>query len=153
MSNILNKTHNLERAVIHLLNLDGWDLKHSGDGFQYYDAIGKTPKGVDCVIEMKFRKKYYDEKIIEVAKYENLINTNKVAIYFVNDEKGNYMFLLNNLKDLKVKDMYCPDTTMWTKKKLLKPCYLLKESDAAIINLNEPDTKGIWEDYFKRVGK
>ena len=33
--------------------------------------------------------------------------------------------------------MYCPDTTLWTKKKVLKPCYLLKEKDAAIINLNE----------------
>jgi hypothetical protein len=31
---------------------------------------------------------------------------------------------------------YCPDTTMWTKKRLLKDVYLLQEKDASIINLN-----------------
>jgi hypothetical protein len=46
------------------------------------------------------------------------------------------MYWLNNLTDLKKKDMYCPDTTLWTKKKLLKPCYLLDEAQASIINLN-----------------
>jgi len=46
------------------------------------------------------------------------------------------MFWLNSLKDLKEQDMYCPDTTLWTKKKVLKPCYLIDESQASIINLN-----------------
>ena len=31
---------------------------------------------------------------------------------------------------------YCPDTTMWTKKRLLKDVYLLEENDASIININ-----------------
>lgn len=149
IKNMLSKTHTLEKAVIDLLNYDGWNLTHTGKGFEYYDAIGLTPKGYECVIEMKFRKKYYEEKIIEVSKFNNLINTGKVAIYFVNDNNGNYMFWLNNLKDLEVKNIYCPDTTLWTKKRLLKPCYLLKENQAAIINYNDTNIKGVWDDYFE----
>ena len=104
-----------------LLNLDGWDLTHTGEGFEHYDAIGTSPKGTEVVIEFKFRNKYYKEKLLECYKYDKLIETGKIALYFVNDPKGNYMFWLNNLKDLKVQDMYCPDTTLWTKKKVLKP--------------------------------
>ena len=146
---MINKIHNWEKAVVTLLNLDGWNLKHTGDGMESWDAIGTTPKGQECVIEMKFRNKYYDTKIIEKFKYDKLIETGKVALYLVNDPKGNYMFWLNNLKDLQTKDMYCPDTTLLTKKKILKPCYLLEEKDAAIINLNEELEIGIWDSYFQ----
>ena len=40
-------------------------------------------------------------------------------------------------KDLKEVEMYCPDTTLWTKKKLKKPCYLIPEQKASIINLRD----------------
>ena len=33
-------------------------------------------------------------------------------------------------------EMYCPDTTMWTKKRLLKPVYLLTEEQASIVNID-----------------
>ena len=142
--------HRWEQSVVTLLNLDGWTLSHTGNGSISWDAEGTTPKSQDCVIEMKFRNKYYETKIIEKAKFDKLIATGKVALYFVNDPKGNYLFWLNNLKDLEVKNMYCPDTTLWGSKKVSKPCYLLKESDAAIININEEDTElGIWDSYFK----
>ena len=144
--------HRWEQSVVTLLNLDGWTLSHTGEGSISWDAEGKTPfpKSQDCVIEMKFRNKYYETKIIEKAKFDKLIATGKVALYFVNDPKGNYLFWLNNLKDLEVKNMYCPDTTLWGSKKVSKPCYLLKESDAAIVNINEEDTElGIWDSYFK----
>jgi len=134
---MINNVHEWEQAVIHLLNLDGWDLEHTGNGFEHYDAIGKSPKGTEVVMEMKFRKTYYKEKMLEVYKYDKLIETGKIALYFVNDPKGNYIFWLNELKDLKKVDMYCPDTTLWTKKKVLKPCYLIDESQASIINLRE----------------
>ena len=139
----------LEQAVVKFMNFDGWDLEWTGDGFKHYDACGFTRKGNPCVIEMKFRNKYYDTKILEKFKYDKLIETGKVALYLVNDPKGNYMFWLNNLKDLQTKDIYCPDTTLWTKKKILKPCYLLEEKDAAIINLNEETKKGVWDSYFQ----
>ena len=134
---MINNVHEWEQAVIHLLNLDGWDLEHTGNGFEHYDAIGKSPKGTEVVMEMKFRKTYYQEKMLEVYKYDKLIETGKIALYFVNDPKGNYIFWLNELKDLKKVEMYCPDTTLWTKKKVLKPCYLIDESQASIINLRE----------------
>ena len=146
---MIEKIHNWEKAVVTLLNLDGWNLTHTGKGNESWDAIGTTPKGQECVIEMKFRNKYYDTKILEKFKYDKLIETGKVALYLVNDPKGNYMFWLNNLKDLQTKDIYCPDTTLWTKKKILKPCYLLKEKDAAIINLNEENKTGVWDSYFQ----
>lgn len=125
-----------ERAVIMLLNADGWELTHRGDGYDY-DAEGKSPKGVEVVMSMNFRKAYYLQKMLEKDRYDKLLATGKVALYFVNDPKGNYLFWLNELKELQQKDFYCPDSSLWTKKKVLKPCYLIDEKDASIININE----------------
>ena len=132
----LSKIHLYEQAVVQILNMDKWDLKWAGNGYEHYDAIGKTPKGHDCVIEMKFRNKYYKEKMLEVYKYEQLISMDSeiVKLYFVSDPKGNYLYWLNYLEMPEPVKMYCPDTTMWTKKRLLKPVYLLKEEQASIIN-------------------
>ena len=66
----IKKINEWEKAVVFLLNLDGWELEHCGDGYSRYDAKGKTPKGKDCVIEMKFRNKYYEDKLIEKDKYD-----------------------------------------------------------------------------------
>ena len=119
-----------------MLNLDGWQLTHTGKGNLSWDAIGKTPNGNDCVIEMKFRKTYYEDKMLEKFKYDKLIATGKVALYFVNDPKGNYLFWLNDLQQLNEVEMLCPDTTLWTKKKIKKPCYLINEKYATVININ-----------------
>ena len=40
----INKVHELEQAVVKILNLDGWKLEWSGDGYEHYDAKGFTPK-------------------------------------------------------------------------------------------------------------
>ena len=133
---MIKKIHKWEKAVITLLNNDGWELTHTGENYESWDATGYTPKKIPCVIEMKFRKTYYETKMLEKYKYDKLIDTGKVALYFVNDPKGNYLFWLNELTNLEIKEMYCPDTTLWTKKRLKKPCYLLKEEDARIINDN-----------------
>ena len=127
-----------EQAVIMILNLDGWDLTWTGKGSAHYDAKGKTPKGIDCVIEMKFRNKYYEEKMLEKYKYDALMKLDKsiVKLYFVNDPKGNFLYWLNTLIMPKTQKMYCPDTTMWTKKRLLKDVYLLTENEATRININ-----------------
>ena len=132
----LSKIHLYEQAVVQILNMDNWDLKWAGNGFEHYDAIGKTPKGHDCVIEMKFRNKYYKEKMLEVYKYEQLISMDSeiVKLYFISDPKGNYLYWLNYLDMPEPVEMYCPDTTMWTKKRLLKPVYLLTEQQASIVN-------------------
>jgi hypothetical protein len=62
-----------------------------------------------------------------------------IKLYFVADTKGNFMYWLNDLKLPKTVKKYCPDTTMWTKKRLLKDVYLLTENMACIINLNLKD--------------
>jgi hypothetical protein len=133
----INKIHKLEQAVVMILNIDGWDLEWTGEKYQNYDAKGKTPKGLDCVIEMKFRDKYYEKKLIEKDKYDSLMKLNVVALYFVNDPKGNFMYWLNNIKLPKIELLYCPDTTMWTKKRLKKKVYLLEENQASRININK----------------
>lgn len=129
--------HKWEKAVVMVLNLDGWELSHTGEGMEWYDAKGKTPKGYDCVIEMKFRDKHYEDKLIEKDKLERLLSLNVVALYFVADTKGNYMFWLNDLELPEVKTLYCPETTMWNSRKVKKDCYLLNESKAVVININE----------------
>ena len=134
----IREVHKWEKAVVMLLNLDGWDLKWTGKGYTSYDAKGKTPKGFDCVIEMKFRTTYYEDKMLEKYKYDALMKLDKkiIKLYFINDPKGNFMYWLNDLKMPVHIAMYCPDTTLWTKKKVLKPVYLLKENQASRININ-----------------
>ena len=133
----IKEIHKFEQAVVMILNIDGWDLKWTGDTFKPYDAIGKTPKGIDCVIEMKFRDKYYEKKLLEKDKYDSLIKLNVVALYFINDPKGNFLYWLNNIQMPEIEQLYCPDTTMWTKKRLKKKVYLLEENQASRINLNK----------------
>ena len=62
-----------EQAVVALLNLDNWKLEWTGKDYEHYDAKGKTPKGFDCVIEMKFRDTYYETKMLEVYKHQKLM--------------------------------------------------------------------------------
>ena len=146
----INKIHKLEKSLVSFLNLDGWNLKWTGEGSAHYDACGFTRKGVSCVIEMKFRNKYYEEKMLEKYKYDALMSLDKniVKLYFVNDPKGNFLYWLNTLDLPQPKDMYCPDTTLWTKKRILKPVYLLKETQATKINLNQIIKDFVYNSFF-----
>ena len=96
----LSKVHQWEKAVVLLLNSNGWELEWAGKGYSRYDAIGKTPKGYACVIEMKFRNKHYETKMLEKDKYDALmrIDENIIKIYYVFDPKGNFLYYLNKLK-------------------------------------------------------
>jgi len=134
----IKKVNEWEKAVVVLLNLDGWDLEWCGQGFSRYDAKGKTPKGKECVIEMKFRNKYYEDKMLEKDKYDALMKLDEdiIKLFFVNDPKGNFMYWLNTLEMPNTVKKYCPDTTLWTNKRLLKEVYLLQEDQASIINVN-----------------
>ena len=126
-----------EKAVVDILNLDGWKLELTKE-YDHYDAIGLTPKGIKCVIEMKFRNDYYEDKMLEKHKYDNLMKTEGyVKIYFVNDAKGNYMFWLDDMVMPEVKFLRLPKQTLWDKTKVSKAVYLLSENKATIINRNE----------------
>ena len=135
----IQDVHRLEQSVVTFFNFDGWDLKWCGGGYDHYDAIGKTPKGQKCIIEMKFRNKYYETKILEKYKYDQMMTLpdDVVKLYFVNDPKANYLFWLNKLKTPEVKEIECPSTTLWDQKKKNKELYLLTESQAIIVNKNE----------------
>ena len=118
--------HKFEQTVVGLLNaLDGWELNWTGEDYSHCDAVGLTPKGRTCAIEMKFRKKYYDTKMLEQYKYDKLMEM----------EQEVKLFWLNDIVMPTPQDMWCPDTTLWTSRKTKKPCYLLKEEQAAIVNI------------------
>ena len=65
----LKKIHKYEKAICCLFNILGWELEWSKNEYEHYDARGLTPKGIECVIEMKFRNDYYEKKLLE--KYDN----------------------------------------------------------------------------------
>ena len=132
----LSNVHEWEKWVIEILNVDGWQLEWTGEGFKSYDAKGKTKKGFDCVIEMKFRNKYYKTKMLEKIKYESLMKIDKKVhkLYLVFDPKGMYIFWLNKLNLPIQEQLNCPDTSLWKKEKKQKEVFLLEESQASYIN-------------------
>ena len=130
-------TNKFERALVWFLNgFDDWKLQWCGNENKCYDAYGYTPKGNKCVIEMKFRKKYYKTKLIEKDKLDCLMKLPKdvVKIYFVSDPKGTYYFWLNKLEDMEVMSKRCPSTTFWRKHRIEKQVYMLDESLASVVN-------------------
>jgi len=149
----LETINKFERIVVKFLNeFEDWDLEWCGGAYDHYDAIGYTPKStkekpIKCVIEMKFRNKYYKDKLLEKYKYDKLMEMDSdiVKLYFVADPKGTYLYFLNPrqykykknddiLNMPEVKELYCPDTTFWTKKKKLKKVYLLTEDMADCVH-------------------
>lgn len=137
----LQRINQYEQAIVNVLRLDGWDLEWCGGGYDHYDAKGFTPKGKECVIEMKFRNKYYETKMLEKYKYDKMMEMDKdiVKLYFVNDPKANYMFWLNDIVLAEPIELNCPSTTLWDQNKKPKLVYLLEESQASIINNNDAD--------------
>lgn len=131
-----NEHHKWEQGIIHLLNLDGWQLEWTGETFEHFDAKGLTPKGFNCIMEIKVRNEYYNEKIIEKYKYDKLMTQNNcMKFYYVFDEKGNYLYHLDNLKLEPSEQLECPATTSFENTdKISKQVYLLSESQASIIN-------------------
>ena len=132
----LNKVHQFEQSIVALLNLQGSNLEWCGGGFEHFDCIGTTAKGKSVVMEIKWRKKYYEKKMIEKYKFDKLLQEDADALYFVSDPKGHYIFWLNDLAKQETVELYCPDTTLWTKKRNNKECYLLDERDAHKIHIN-----------------
>lgn len=147
----LQRINQYEQAIVNILRLDGWDLEWCGGGFDHYDAKGYTPKGKECVIEMKFRNKYYETKMLEKYKYDKMMEmpNDIIKLYFVNDPKANYMFWLNDIVLAEPIELNCPSTTLWDQEKKPKLVYLLEESQASIINQNDTDDTDIPSGFRK----
>lgn len=128
--------HKWEQGIVHILNLDGWDLTWCGDGMEHFDAKGKTPKGYDCVIEFKLRHQYHPTKILEKFKYDKLmLLTNCLKFYYVFDSRGNYLYYLDTLVLPEQTVITAKHTEKFGKYDLIeKPVYMLSESQASIIN-------------------
>jgi hypothetical protein len=144
----IEKTRKFEKALVLFLNtFDDWKLEWNGDGNLPYDASGFTPKGNKCVIEMKFRKTHYEEKMLEVKKYNDLMDLDDdlVKIYFVSDPKGSYWFWLDKLKELNIMTKKCPVKTYWNSNKVQKEVYLLHEDQASIFDPASKDKISVWD--------
>jgi hypothetical protein len=127
--------HKWERGIIYLLNLDGWDLEWTGENTEHFDAIGKTPKGFDCVIEFKLRHAYYPTKVLEKFKYDKLMENDCLKFYYVFDSRGNYLYYLDSLELPEPNIINCKATEKFGRDELInKTVYFLSESQASIIN-------------------
>jgi hypothetical protein len=127
--------HIWEQGIIQLMNLDGWNLEWTGGEFEHYDAKGKTPKGFDCVIEFKLRHAYYSTKILEKYKYDKLMSEDCMRFYYVFDSRGNYLYHLDNLTLPTPVMVNCKTTEKFGREKIIdKPCYMISESQASIVN-------------------
>jgi len=133
------QTQKWEQGIIHLLNIDGWQLEWTGGDYEHYDAKGKTPKGYNCILEIKIRNEYYPTKLLERFKYEHLMSQNNcLKFYYVFDTKGNYLYFLDQLKLPEENNVQAGATTysQGNKNKVNKSVYMLTESQAVIINKN-----------------
>lgn len=131
---MINSHHKWEQGIIKILNLDGWDLQWTGAEYEHYDARGKTPKGIDCVIEFKLRHSYYHTKVLEQYKYNKLMQMDCLKFYYVFDLKGNYLYFLDTLKLPEETKVKCKTTEKFERTELIyKPVYMLSESEASII--------------------
>lgn len=136
MENSKTSHHKWEQAIIGILNLDGWDLIWCGESTEHFDAKGKTPKGFDCIMEFKLRHKYYPTKVLEQYKYEKLMAVKDcLKFYYVFDLKGNYLYFLDTLKLPEPVLVNCKTTEKFGNIELIdKPCYMISESQASIVN-------------------
>ena len=128
--------HKWEITIIEILNSDGWELKWCGKNTEHYDAIGKTPKGFNCVMELKLRHKYYPTKVLEVYKYEKLMEIKEyLKFYYVFDLKGNYLYFLDNLVLPEKTIINCKTTEKFDNEEFIdKSVYMISENQASIIN-------------------
>ena len=125
-----------EQKIVTAMNSIGWNLTLSENEYEHYDAYGKTPKGFDCVIELKRRHKYYSDKVMEVYKYEKLMEMECLKFYYVFDTRGNYLFLLDKLILPCSLLIQSGETTVFDKKNIIdKRVYFLSESKAILKNI------------------
>jgi len=124
-----------EQSTIDLLNsIKGINLSLASDTYSCYDAFD-----VNYIVEIKNRRKYYSDKIIEAMKlftnYQESQIKGKTFLYVVTDEKGVWVFNISkniaSIVETPVKAFRCPKTTDFkNNSKINKYSYILPESMA-----------------------
>ena len=122
-----------EKATIEYLNSKkGTKLIKCTDEYNSYDAEDKN-----YIVEIKNRRKYYPEKLIECIKlltnYQKSQLSKKIFIYVVTDEKGIYVFNItfhiDKIIHSKIVGYKCPATTDFSNnEKITKYSFLLSEN-------------------------
>lgn len=140
-------TETYEKTICLWLNgFLNFRLDWVGDENTFYDLRGMTPNNNKCVIEIKVRQKYYEDKMLEKYKYDQLMTLpdDVVKLYYVNDPKGAYIYWLNEIKIPKVTTIRCPSTTMWSQDRKDKEVYLLPERLASVVEWSTITDKDVW---------
>jgi hypothetical protein len=124
-----------EKSTIDLLNrIKGINLSLASDTYSCYDAFD-----VNYIVEIKNRRKYYSDKIIEAMKlftnYQESQIKGKTFLYVVTDKKGVWVFNISkniaSIVETPVKAFRCPKTTDFeNNSKINKYSYILPESMA-----------------------
>lgn len=134
-----DESEQYEKTIALMMNgFLNFQLNWVGDENTFYDLRGLSPNGNKCVVEIKVRQKYYKDKMLEKYKYDKLMTLpdDVVKLYYVFDNKGSYLFWLNQIELPPVKSIRCPSTTMWSKDRKDKEVYLLPERLASLVDYN-----------------
>ena len=123
-----------ESSTMQFLNSKGLNLIPPSSQFSYYDASDDN-----YLVEIKNRKKYYSDKLIESMKlysnYQQSVIQGKQFLYVVTDEKGIWVFNISkhieSIVNTVPKSFSLPKTTEFNNTdKIPKYCYTLTESIA-----------------------
>jgi hypothetical protein len=128
-----------EQSTIDLINLvSRTKLALCKDRFSSYDA-----EDDNYIVEIKNRRKYYKEKLIEASKlYANFQKAEiarKKFLYVVTDEEGVWVYNITNamkvVVNLPIRPIECPMTTDFGRNdKITKYSYVLPEDMAKKLN-------------------
>ena len=115
----------LENDLVFLLNMSGWDLKCVADQYSRFDAIGSDINGKKCIIELKFRKDFYKDKILELKKYDAMMAEDAQKRYYgVIDPEGCWVYDFDDIDLNNGGYLKCPTNTIRENApKEMKPVY------------------------------
>ena len=131
-----------EQSTVNLINLvSGTELVLCKDKFSSYDAEDSR-----YIVEIKNRRAYYKEKLIEASKlyvnFQKAQIAGKKFLYVVTDEEGIWVYNITNamkvVVNLPIRAIDCPMTTDFSRNdKITKYSYVLPEDMATKLNKND----------------
>jgi len=120
-----------ERELFNYLKEIMPDLRKSKDQFSSWDCSSKLFK---ARIELKCRRKHYEELLLEKIKYDKLIKYNN-PLYINSTPKGVYLWKLKE-QSIQWSERPLPKTTDFdNNKEINKEVGYLKIKDAIILNM------------------